>query len=366
MELYNSLLYLVGLYVVYSYEDISYNKSTSQSHSHTDKYYGAGHAVDRNTLTCTSTYNIGLNSSHKTVRLTVDLGGIFNIYGINIQFKDYEGYENRQRGRFAGFSLFVSKSGVLQGSTLCYQDGSQLPPLNFTATCSTYGRYVIYYNERLDIVTYPPGYELFAVSTEICEFIVQGCKSGVYGRNCDMPCPFNCAYNTCHIHLGTCYICKPGWTGTICNAKCREGWYGNNCSHQCVGHCRDGTFCNHVTGHCERGCDAGWTGFICEKQCIDGTYGYNCVNNCSGHCLNNTPCHRLVCATEDVTQDILMVTAAENAQMDNLEWIAEKAVAVTVLTTSHVTTSAEFVQVIVTMDTPGFIATIVTDFIYSY
>lgn len=57
---------------------------------------------------------------------------------------------------------------------VCYKDGSQLPPLNFTATCSTYGRYVIYYNERLDIVTYPQGYELFAVSTEICEFIVQG------------------------------------------------------------------------------------------------------------------------------------------------------------------------------------------------
>lgn len=82
--------------------------------------------------------------------------------------------ENRQRGRFAGFSLFVSKSGVIQGSTLCYKDGSQLPPLNFTATCSVYGRYVIYYNERLDIVTYPTGYELFEVSTEICEFIVQG------------------------------------------------------------------------------------------------------------------------------------------------------------------------------------------------
>lgn len=82
--------------------------------------------------------------------------------------------ENRQRGRFAGFSLFVSKSGIIQGSTFCYKDGSQLPPLNFTATCPVNGRYVIYYNERLDIVTYPQDYELFAVSTEICEFIVQG------------------------------------------------------------------------------------------------------------------------------------------------------------------------------------------------
>lgn len=83
--------YLYTLYIFYV-EDISYNKSTSQSHSQTDKYHGASQAVDRNTLTCTSTYNIGLNSSHKTVWLKVDLGGIFNIYGINIQFKNYEGY----------------------------------------------------------------------------------------------------------------------------------------------------------------------------------------------------------------------------------------------------------------------------------
>uniref|UniRef100_A0A8W8NYI5 EGF-like domain-containing protein n=1 Tax=Magallana gigas TaxID=29159 RepID=A0A8W8NYI5_MAGGI len=236
--------------VLYAYEDISYNKSTNQSHSHTDEYYDASHAVDRNTLTCTRTYNIGLNSSHKTVWVTVDIGGIFNIHSINIQFKNYEGYENRQRGRFAGFSLFVSKSGVIQG------------------------------------------YELFEVSTEICEFIVQGCKSGVYGSNCDMSCPVNCAYSTCHSDLGTCYDCKPGWTGTLCKKECREGWYGINCSQQCVGHCRDGTFCNHVTGHCDRGCNTGWMGFICEKQCDDGTYGYDCVNNCSGHCLNNSPCNK--------------------------------------------------------------------------
>lgn len=82
--------------------------------------------------------------------------------------------ESRQQGRFSGFSLFVSKSGVIQGSTLFYKDNTQLSPLNFTATCQLYGSYVIYYNDRLDIVTYPPGNERFAVSTEICEIIVQG------------------------------------------------------------------------------------------------------------------------------------------------------------------------------------------------
>lgn len=38
-----------------------------------------------------------------------------------------------------------------------------------------------------------------------------------------------------------------------------------NCSQQCVGHCRDDTYCNHVTGQCDQGCDAGWTGYMCDK-----------------------------------------------------------------------------------------------------
>lgn len=80
----------------------------------------------------------------------------------------------RQRGRFAGFSLYVSTTGDIQGSTLCYKDGPQLPPLNFTTTCTGQGRYVIFYNDRLDGVTYPDGYEIQNVFTELCEVIVQG------------------------------------------------------------------------------------------------------------------------------------------------------------------------------------------------
>lgn len=82
--------------------------------------------------------------------------------------------EDRQRGRFAGFSLYVSNSGDIQGSTLCYKYGPQLPSLNFTITCAEYGRYVIFYNERLDGVNYPTGYILQNVFTEMCKVIVQG------------------------------------------------------------------------------------------------------------------------------------------------------------------------------------------------
>lgn len=47
--------------------------------------------------------------------------------------------------------------------------------------------------------------------------------------------------------------------------ECKPGWYGINCSKVCEGQCRNGTFCNHVTGQCEGGCDAGWTGTKCAK-----------------------------------------------------------------------------------------------------
>ena len=85
--------------------------------------------------------------------------------------------EIRQRGRFAGYSLFVSNNGSINSSNLCYKDGPQLPPLNFTTTCISSGRYVIFHNERLDGVTYPEGYQINVVYTELCEVIVHGRKT---------------------------------------------------------------------------------------------------------------------------------------------------------------------------------------------
>ena len=87
--------------------------------------------------------------------------------------------ERRQQGRFAGFSVFVSLNGTRDYSSLCYKDGTQLPPLNFTTTCLTSGRYVAFYNERLNEVIYPTGYEISVVGTELCEVIVQGKKTTI-------------------------------------------------------------------------------------------------------------------------------------------------------------------------------------------
>ena len=53
--------------------------------------------------------------------------------------------------------------------------------------------------------------------------IVSGCKtSGVYGNNCQERCPTHCRDNVCHIQKGTCFGCKPGWTGIICITRMIE------------------------------------------------------------------------------------------------------------------------------------------------
>nr|XP_022305068.1 protein draper-like isoform X1 [Crassostrea virginica] len=291
------LLFLTGFTcIAFAYDDLSKGRVATQSTSYMYRdydLYKASNAVDRNIATCMRTREIGLNSPDKTVWWRVDLGGVYNIYSVNILFRNYDGYEMRQRGRFAGFSLCVSNTEDTDNSSLCYKDGPELPPLNFTTTCITSGRYVIFYNARLYEVVYPKEYEISMVITELCEVIVLGCKnSEVYGNNCRERCPTNCRDNVCHIQRGTCFGCKPGWTGTHCDTGCPAGWYGLDCKQQCSGHCKDNALCNHVTGQCYNGCAAGWRGALCSQVCEDGTYGYNCVHNCSGNCLNDYPCNR--------------------------------------------------------------------------
>lgn len=80
----------------------------------------------------------------------------------------------RQRGRFAGFSLYVSNTTDGYSGYLCYKDGQELPPLDFNTNCLTNGRYVIFYNERLVGTNYPIGYEIGSVFTELCDIRVTG------------------------------------------------------------------------------------------------------------------------------------------------------------------------------------------------
>lgn len=83
----------------------------------------------------------------------------------------------RQRGRLAGFSLYVSNTTDQHSGHLCYKDGPELPLLDFNITCRTHGRYVTYYNERLPKTNYPIGYAVSNVITELCEVTVKGKKN---------------------------------------------------------------------------------------------------------------------------------------------------------------------------------------------
>ena len=62
--------------------------------------------------------------------------------------------------------------------TLCFKDSSYaantIPPV-VNVTCTVHGQYVIYYNERLPGVTYPPDYHPYAYDLL--------CEVEVYGKN---------------------------------------------------------------------------------------------------------------------------------------------------------------------------------------
>lgn len=78
----------------FSTDDLSYNKPTTQSTTYSNSdFYSAKRAVDGNRTTCMRTVDIGLNNSpNKSMWWKVDLGGIYNIYSINILFNNYPGF----------------------------------------------------------------------------------------------------------------------------------------------------------------------------------------------------------------------------------------------------------------------------------
>lgn len=209
----------VHMIVTWGYDDLSSCKPAKQFRvSGSCSLCFADYAVDRDITTCMRTGDIGFTSSHHMTWWNVDLGGLKSVYNIRIQFKDYGNeYTMRQKGRFAGFSLYVSNTPDRHDGLLCYKNGQELPPLDFNTNCITHGRYVIFYNERIYDTQYPIGYLLYAVITELCEVIVTGCSKGVYGDSCDKPCPDNCMEHKCDVTDGTCLECLAGWIGKFCD-----------------------------------------------------------------------------------------------------------------------------------------------------
>lgn len=78
--------------------------------------------------------------------------------------------------RMAGFFLYVSNTTSKDDGHLCFheiQTVNRTPSEDQRINCSVHGRYVIYYNERRENVTYPSFYSKFAYY-EICELEVYG------------------------------------------------------------------------------------------------------------------------------------------------------------------------------------------------
>ena len=75
-------------------DDLSRQKTATQSttFSGINDLYKASNAVDRDITTCMRTEQIGPTSPDRTVWWKVDLGGVYNIYSVNILFKNYGGF----------------------------------------------------------------------------------------------------------------------------------------------------------------------------------------------------------------------------------------------------------------------------------
>lgn len=78
--------------------------------------------------------------------------------------------------RMAGFFLYVSNTTSKDDGYLCFheiQTVNGTPSEDQRVNCSVHGRYVIYYKERKENVTYPDYYSKFAYY-ELCELEVYG------------------------------------------------------------------------------------------------------------------------------------------------------------------------------------------------
>lgn len=73
-------------------DDLSFKKIATQLHTATGPNLEAANAVDGNLETCTKTDDVGGSSPRPKVWWKVDLGQAYNIYSIEVLFKNYSGY----------------------------------------------------------------------------------------------------------------------------------------------------------------------------------------------------------------------------------------------------------------------------------
>nr|XP_022303772.1 uncharacterized protein LOC111111224 isoform X2 [Crassostrea virginica] len=337
------LLYLGLLALSLAYENIALRKPAYQQNQligYNASLTKASNAVDglKSDLSLPGGQCSYSAYGEQTATWWVNLTSILSIHSVTIYYMTHNvpwGTNSAYPRMFLGFSLYISNTTDKSQGTLCYKDSNYTEntiPSVVNITCPVHGQYVIFYNERLTGVSYPPDYSSYAQNL-LCEVEVYGCPiPGLYGSNCSIPCPDpNCRY--CHIETGTCQGCKPGYRGhrcelaynqgtfgkeyipacgycqdecdlisgtclngcapgyigPLCRMPCNIGKYGEDCNNTC-GFCSEQNDCSHVNGTCLRGCDLGYTGALCKTECSDGTYGKECQDIC-GYCADQDICH---------------------------------------------------------------------------
>ncbi|XP_062608625.1 uncharacterized protein LOC134270415 [Saccostrea cucullata] len=221
-----------------AYENLALRKPAWQKNDYSQSQpWGADKAVDGNYTDRGSLGDQCTISADKqqTAEWRVDLQSVVSISYINIFYRT-DNKPGSYAKRFAGFYVYVSNTTSKEDGILCFhelQTVSGTPLEDQRINCSVYGRYVIYYNERLNNVVYPSYYSQYAFS-ELCEVEVYGCPiPGYYGKYCNQTCPVTCHGQQCDAVTGNCFSgCLPGYQGPHCTylnlALGRPAWQNHN------------------------------------------------------------------------------------------------------------------------------------------
>eukprot|EP00058_Branchiostoma_floridae_P005014 XP_002590502.1 hypothetical protein BRAFLDRAFT_86173 [Branchiostoma floridae] len=121
--------------------------------------------------------------------------------------------------------------------------------------------------------------------------IIRSCPEGLWGQECDQPCPVCLNGGQCQVETGEC-MCAPGFRGPTCQTPCGGNRFGRDCSFRCnesewddPAGCSGHLFCLPEPYGCS--CGPGFTGLLCQRVCSPGTFGAGCQSTC--HCASIGP-----------------------------------------------------------------------------